>query len=159
MASSRYRVCGLVAASILVLDQATKWLVVREVPRWYTHELIPGLLNLVHVRNKGAAFGIMNTPDAGFSQQTFFMAATAVALVAMLGLLATAKRPARNEALAIGGIMGGALGNLVDRARLGEVVDFLDLHVGAWHWPAFNVADMGITLGAAWMVLTLLKKR
>lgn len=129
---------------VVVLDQATKyWVQVVLVP----YERLPLLpfFNLTLVFNKGAAFSFLS--DAGGWQRYFFIVlACTVALGLALWLMRTSPRE-RLLAFGLALIIGGALGNLIDRIALGEVVDFLDFHWAGWHWPAFNVADSAITVG------------
>ncbi|MDL2207818.1 signal peptidase II [Desulfovibrio sp. OttesenSCG-928-M16] len=138
-----------------VLDQICKWAVTASLA---LHEGVPitSFFNLVHVRNYGAAFGFLNDPS--LSWQTWLFAGAAV-LAAVLILWLTHKAAAHEWLLftALGCILGGAVGNLVDRLRLGAVVDFLDFHYAGMHWPAFNVADMAICLGAGLTILVLLR--
>ena len=138
-----------VAALILLLDLATKWWileVVMQPPR-----VIPILpfFNLVLAWNRGVSFGLFNEQTA-FS--TWILPLLVLLVVA--GLVVWLRRTGRLiTAVAIGMIIGGALGNLIDRLRFGAVADFLDVHAFGYHWPAFNVADSGITVGAAILIL------
>lgn len=155
---SRYqRVLGL-ALIVLILDQATKFWVASALPIWATRTVIPGFFNLVHVLNKGAAFGFLNDMDAVW-RPYFFLAVTALAIVLILHLLRTVPREDRVLFTALGLILGGALGNMVDRIRLGEVVDFLDFYISAYHWPAFNVADISISLGSVLLLVSVYRNR
>lgn len=137
------------AGGVLVLDQGTKWLVLGALldpPRIIE---VTGFFNLVLVFNTGISFGLLRGEEAW---APWVLGALALAVVA--GLLVWLRRqPEPPFALAVGLIAGGALGNVVDRVRFGAVVDFLDFHLGAWHWPAFNVADSAITVGVALLVL------
>jgi len=134
-----------IAAMVLLTDQLTKLWIVEN----YTYgagDSITAFFNLVHVRNYGAAFSFLDNEGGwqrwGFS---FFAAVISVVLVVWIARLSPQQKL---EGLALGLILGGALGNLYDRVTLGFVVDFLDFHWSGWHFPAFNVADSGITLGA-----------
>lgn len=134
----------LLSALTLALDQASKLLVKHTMQ---LHEGIPLLpfFNLVYVHNTGAAFSFLH--DAGGWQRWFFVVVSAGASVAVaIWLLRLpGRQPWQAAALAL--IVGGALGNCIDRLLYGYVIDFLDFYVGAWHWPAFNVADSAITAG------------
>lgn len=143
----RYRIVLGAALVCAVLDQLTKLAVALWIPFQHGREIIPGFFDLVHVRNRGAAFGILNRPDIDW-QFWIFLAATLVAAGLILNMTRSA-RFSRTLFLGFGLILGGAVGNLIDRVRLRAVIDFMDLHVAGWHWPAFNVADMGICIGAA----------
>lgn len=146
-----------VAAAVLVLDQITKFWVVRSFQLYESLEVTP-FFNLVLVYNKGAAFSFLS--DAGGWQRTFF---TTIALVASAWITwLLRKHPGQTLfCLALSLILGGALGNVIDRIAFGAVIDFLDFHAYGYHWPAFNVADMAITCGAAlliWDALTTKSK-
>lgn len=137
-----------VAAIVLVLDQLTKFTVSGSFAPYESVEVTP-FFNLVLVHNRGAAFSFL--ADAGGWQREFFIAVALVASVWITWLL----RKHAGEKLfcfALALILGGAIGNVVDRVLFGAVVDFLDFHAFGYHWPAFNVADMGISVGAALLV-------
>ena len=140
------------AAAVVTLDRLTKWAVVATMDPSATVSLVPGFASLVHVRNPGAAFGILATADPTL-RAGFFLVIT-VAVVATLATLAMRGRFVGTvECAAAAAIIGGALGNAWDRVAFGEVVDFIDLYAGRWHWPAFNIADSFITVGALALVL------
>ena len=142
-----------VSAVVLVLDQATKWLAVKYLLGQPPVTVIPGFFDLTLVYNTGAAFGILR--DAGGWQNAFFIV---VAVAISVFLIATLRRlPARDvqTALALALILGGAVGNIVDRVRQGYVVDFVHWFYQDWHWPNFNVADSAITVGAVLLVLDM----
>jgi signal peptidase II len=146
----------LVVAGVALVDQATKLLVVRELALHETIEVIPGLLNVTHVRNSGVAFGFLNATSFAFKPA--LMAALAFAALIGVALYATQLSPHQRWArtgLAL--ILGGAAGNLVDRARQGYVVDFVDVYWGTWHFWAFNVADAAISIGVSMLILDLLR--
>lgn len=152
---ARYRLLGGYALLALLLDQLTKFWVLAAIPEHKAITVIPGLLDLVNIRNRGAAFGFLNRSDIEW-QFWLFLLATLVAAVAIILLVRTAQeQPWLFRALGL--VMGGALGNLIDRIRFRAVVDFLDIYVGDWHWPAFNVADMAICIGAGLACLLLWK--
>lgn len=141
--------------AIAVLDQATKALVEARVPLHTTIEIVPGLLNLTHVQNTGAAFGLLNAVDFPLKSVVI----TALALTALVAIGAYASRYGSETWMARGGlalILGGAVGNLVDRAGRGYVVDFVDAYWGSYHFWAFNVADAAITVGATLLILEML---
>ena len=143
------------AALVVLLDQISKAAVAQMVPKYGLVTVIPGFFDLVHVYNRGAAFGFLNRPDIEW-QFWLFMAATALAVWAIIVLA----RSAKHDPLlfcALGLILGGATGNLIDRLRHRAVFDFLDFYVGNWHWPAFNVADAAICLGVLCACLALYK--
>ncbi len=138
-----------VAAAVIVLDQLSKWGVLAKFLPGEALELTR-FFNLVLVFNKGAAFSFLSAAS-GWQTAFFLVIALGAALaVSVLLLRATGTRLFR---LALALILGGALGNAIDRLRFGRVVDFLDFHAGAWHWPAFNVADSAITVGALLLIV------
>jgi len=145
---------GSVAA--LALDQATKGLVRARMPLHESIPVVPGLFHLTHVTNRGALFGMLHDlPDPW--RATIF---TSVPLLAIGLILWFQVRTPAADHLAQGGlalILAGAVGNLADRLRFGQVTDFLDVFVGAHHWPAFNVADASICVGVALLMLDLLR--
>ncbi len=152
----RYRILFGVAALVMALDQLSKWWVMVTVPVHRPVVVIPGFFDLINIRNRGAAFGFLNRSDIEW-QFWLFLAATTVAAWAIIALA----RSVGDEPwlfAALGLVLGGALGNLADRLRFRAVVDFLDFHVGDWHWPAFNVADTAICLGAFLACLVLWRK-
>ena len=145
---------GIVAA-IVLLDQWTKALVQEHVPLYESVSVVEGFFDLTHVRNTGMAFGLLNTLDIPFKAGLM----TAVALAALVALGVYASQLAPREALARLGlslVVGGAVGNLIDRITAGYVVDFVDVYWGGWHFWAFNVADAAITVGAACLIIEML---
>ncbi|TWO64415.1 signal peptidase II [Caenimonas sedimenti] len=137
------------ACAVLIADQSVKSYIDATTPLGWSSALTP-FFNLVHVLNPGAAFSFL--AGAGGWQRWFFLA-IAVAASGWLIWMLRHPRP-RLESLAFSLILGGALGNAFDRAVRGQVIDYLDFHLRGWHWPAFNLADIAITLGAVCMVLT-----
>ena len=140
---------------ILILDQAVKWIALRHLPLGLPTPVIDGFFSLTLVMNPGLAFGMLGTVPPGWR---WVVALLSVFAVGVLATLATRLLPegGRIAALAIGMIFGGAAGNLIDRARFGAVVDFLDFYWRGWHWPAFNVADSAISVGVALLALRML---
>ena len=142
----------LIALIVLVLDQLTKTWVIAE---FYLgqREIITSFFNLVHVHNYGAAFSFLS--DAGGWQRWFFAALSAVVSAVIVVWISRLPKTRWIEGLALALILGGALGNLYDRLVLGYVVDFLDFHWSGSHFPAFNVADSGITMCAVLLILDM----
>jgi signal peptidase II len=139
----------VLAALILAADQATKWWIVNHVmapPR--VIEVTP-FFNIVMVWNRGVTFGMLGM---GGEAMRWLLAAASLAIVAVL-LVWLGRTGRRLSGLAIGAVIGGALGNVADRVFLGKVADFLDFHLMGWHWPAFNLADSAIVCGVALIVL------
>lgn len=145
------------AGIVLILDQLVKFLVQAKFTVWSKQVVIPGLFNLVHVLNKGAAFGILNQEDIHW-QTYFFIAVSLVAILVILYLLYSVQDRDKFFVFGLGAILGGALGNLVDRIRLGVVIDYLDFYLGSYHWPAFNIADTAISLGAIAVIISFIKR-
>jgi signal peptidase II len=142
----------LITATVVLLDQLTKWWVLAT---FYLHEslpVIPGFFNLTFVVNTGAAFGML-AGEQNLWRQIFFVSMTLIALVVLCFAFRQYRHEGRSYVIGIGLIGGGALGNLVDRLRFGHVVDFLDFYIKGHHWPAFNVADSAITVGVAFFLL------
>jgi len=139
-----WRACLLLAAVGLAADQALKALVVSSLDLG-EHVFVTSWFNIVHVLNPGAAFSFL--ADAGGWQRWFFVGVGIAVSIVLAGLLWRGVA-SRLETAAYVGLIGGALGNVVDRLRLGAVVDYLDLHWGGMHWPAFNLADM-LVVGSA----------
>jgi signal peptidase II len=142
------------ALLLLVADQISKSLIMRFIPAYTLVPVVPGFFNLTYVLNPGAAFGLLSKGDPSY-RNPFFIG---VSLVAILFVLYCYWRQGRGKPLygtGLGLVAGGALGNLLDRIFQGAVVDFLDFHLGRHHWPAFNLADSGISIGVALLVWQL----
>jgi len=149
---SRYRLLGLVSLVVLVLDQATKLYIDSRFALYESVTVLENFFHITYVRNKGAAFGILS--DSAY-RIPFFIA---VATLAALGILWYLKSLSDNQRLlhfALSLVFSGAVGNLIDRIRIGEVIDFLDVHWYQYHWPAFNVADSAICVGVALLLLDM----
>jgi signal peptidase II len=142
-----------IAAIVLILDQATKYIVARTFQLHEAMEITP-FFNLVLVYNRGAAFSFLS--DAAGWQREFFMA---IALAASAWIAWLLRKHASDTlfCLALSLVLGGALGNVIDRALIGAVVDFFDFHAFGYHWPAFNVADSAITCGAVLLIWDALR--
>lgn len=141
-----------VALAVFVLDQATKLLVSSRLGLRDSVQIIDGFLNIVHARNPGAAFSFLADAPAWF-RGPFFIGVTIGAIVAVLYVVARLPEEDRRMRAALGGVLGGALGNLADRLAYGEVVDFIDVYWRTHHWPAFNVADSSITVAVVTILL------
>ena len=138
---------------VVVLDQLTKIWTVKSFALYESMEIIPGFFSLTYLTNKGAAFGFLSGVDAAW-RHYFFLILACIALVLLLVAWFRMRNDHRFYGPALALIAGGAIGNLIDRVRLGAVVDFLDFYVAGHHWPAFNVADSAITVGVALFLLT-----
>jgi signal peptidase II len=141
-----------IAGLIVIVDQATKWLVRARLELHESIEVIPGLLSLTRVHNTGAAYGLLN--DVDFPFKTLVMALVACAAIAGLAMWGATLEPEQQLARnGLASVLGGAAGNLIDRIAAGYVLDFVDVYRGDWHFWAFNVADAAITVGVALMLL------
>jgi signal peptidase II len=141
------------ALAVIGVDRVTKLWILASLERGEAIHVLPGFFSIVHVRNPGAAFGLLAAAVSPW-REIVLVAVSGLAVAIFAWMLFRMPREAIWERGAAAAVIGGALGNLHDRIVYGEVVDFLDFYVGAWHWPAFNVADMSITLGIAVLVLT-----
>ena len=138
---------ALIAVIIAALDQLSKWLIVRSISPDEARVVISGFFSLVSVRNTGAAWGIF---------RDYNLVLTVISLVTVLALYLfrhsfRLSRPGSRVALGL--IAGGITGNLIDRIRVGSVIDFLSFYIGQYHWPAFNVADSSICVGVALYII------
>jgi signal peptidase II len=146
----------LLMAGVIGLDQATKALVVRSLDLHDYVPLVDGVLSLSHVRNRGAAFGLLSDWDLPY-QSVLLSVLSIVALVAIAVYFFRLPAAARLPRLALTLVLGGAVGNLVDRVRLGYVVDFVHVYWRQHQWPDFNLADSAITIGVTLLVLDILR--
>ena len=145
---------------VFVADQVSKYLVNTYIEIGEKWELMP-FVNLIHIKNRGAAFGMFHHSSQAF-RLVFFGLVTVVCLYLLIHWLMAAKKEEYLQRFSLSLILGGALGNLVDRAVFGEVTDFVDAYYGDYHWYTFNIADAGITVGVSlifWMMLPLRKKK
>jgi len=152
---NRYIKLLVIAGSICILDQVSKALVVAAIDVYDTIAVIPGFFNLTHIYNPGGAFGFLARSPSEM-RHLFFLGASFAAMG--LILLLYAKTPPHQRLLewALALILGGAIGNIIDRIRIGKVIDFLDVYIKDLHWPAFNVADSAITIGICLFIYHLI---
>jgi len=149
----KYAWFAAITAAIIVLDQLTKYVVIQ---RFRLHEnvrIIPGFFDLTYVRNPGAAFGFL-AGAPGVWRSIFFITVSIAALAVILVLVRQAHD--RLPLIAFALIGGGAVGNLIDRVRFGEVVDFIDWYYRTYHWPTFNIADSAISIGVGLLAIDML---
>lgn len=139
----------------IVADQISKYLVEHDTPEEYTRTIIPGFFDLVHRHNTGVAFSMLADADSPWLRPVLITFALAV-MALLVWLLATDRAGGGRARAGLALILGGAAGNLIDRLLHGSVIDFLDFYVGSYHWPAFNVADSCIVIGAGLVILELL---
>lgn len=144
---------------VVVLDQFAKAWIVKSFALYESLEIIPGFFNLTYLTNKGSAFGFLADVDGDW-RHYFFLSLATVALVLLFVAWVRMRKDHSLYGPALALIAGGTVGNVIDRVRLGAVVDFLDFYVAGHHWPAFNVADSAITIGVAlFLIGNLLEER
>ena len=153
LASRRLEI--FVTASIVVLDQITKAMIRPMLALHESQGVIPGFLDLTRVHNTGAAFGLLNAAEFPFKAVVMSLVAC-IALAGVAWYAATVPLSDRLARIGIAGVLGGAIGNLIDRAGTGYVLDFVDIYWGTWHFWAFNVADAAISIGVVFMILDIL---
>ncbi len=160
MAAARQRSAAWlwIVGPVIVADQLSKLLIERLTPEEYARTLIPGFFDLVHRHNRGVAFSILADLDAPWLGPLLIVFALAV-MALLVWLLVTGRAGGSRARTGLALILGGAAGNLIDRLVHGSVIDFLDLYMGQYHWPAFNVADSCIVIGAGFVILELLFER
>ena len=151
--STRTQIILAVVLGIVLLDQATKILVAQTIPLYERIPVVPSFFDLTHLRNPGAAFSLFAQAPEWF-RQPFFFVVPGIAIVALLVFLHQAKEEGLLLTIAVSGVLAGAIGNLIDRIAYGEVIDFLLVYWGEYHWPVFNVADSCITLGVIGLLWT-----
>ncbi len=140
------------SVGVIILDQWTKWLIEAHLPHHAAHPVIPGFLNLTHVRNTGVAFGLFaNEGGNGGAWLLTLLGLVALTAVGIYYWYAPAGDRLLLVALSL--VVGGAIGNLIDRISSGAVTDFVDVYVGTQHWPSFNVADSAISIGIVLMAI------
>ncbi len=150
---NKYLLSGSIVVVILILDQITKYLIETRVRLHETIQVIPGFFNITHVRNRGAAFSLFSDASGSF-RSIFFVTVTIVAIIVISLLIRKTRERLPITAFAL--ILGGAAGNLIDRLRYGEVVDFVQWYVRSYYWPSFNVADSAITVGVCLLAVDML---
>lgn len=148
----RYLFLAFLACVIIAIDQVTKLLIVQSMRLNESIPIIPNLFSLTYIRNPGAAFGLLAGSSNAF--RMVFFGVTSLFALALLGTILF-RLPKKDwmAQLSIAGILGGAIGNLIDRLRYGEVIDFLDVYIDSYHWPAFNVADSAISVGVVFLII------
>jgi signal peptidase II len=155
--NSKYRLALIISSTVLILDQITKALVHNLMPLYHSIEIVPNFVHLTYIRNTGAAFGFL-AGSRSTLRMAFFLLVSIVAIACIIYLLKNL-RPHRNiPTVSLSLILGGAIGNLIDRLRMGEVIDFIDLHWHRLHWPAFNVADSAISIGVILLFIQMIRK-
>jgi signal peptidase II len=146
------------ATVVVLLDQITKTIISEKLFMYGSYKVIDGFFNLVYTMNPGAAFGFLAGASETF-RYFFFISISISAMLLIIYYILKSKSQDLFIVISFTLIFGGAVGNLIDRIRFGAVVDFLDFYVGTWHWPAFNVADSAISIGAVLMIWEMIVKR
>jgi signal peptidase II len=155
---SKWKLAGLVSGAVVLADQLTKLAIIDALATRGRLEVISGYFDLVYTLNTGVSFGMF----AGSPSIVRILALSLVTLVALsvvIWFIRMTDNRDKGFIVALAMVAGGAIGNLIDRVRLGGVVDFLDVYAGNYHWPAFNVADAGITIGTGLILLCLWRTR
>lgn len=146
------------AALVFALDRLSKWIIDTRVSDSAVYRVVPGFFEIIHSENRGVAFGILN--DSASEWRTWVLiAASAIAVAAISWVLWNARRMDRISLWALALILGGAAGNLWDRAVSGRVTDFLQVYLGSYPWPTFNIADSAIVIGSGLLLLSQFKPK
>jgi signal peptidase II len=156
--NSKYRLSLIIGSLVLLMDQITKILVDKMILPYHTIEIVPNFFALTYLRNTGAAFGFL-AGEQSIYRTGFFLLVSIVAVGCICYLLKAARPEKRILRVSLSLILGGAIGNMVDRLRLGEVIDFILVHYYDLHWPAFNVADSAITIGMGLLIFQMVRQR
>ncbi|MFH1624343.1 MAG: signal peptidase II [Pseudomonadota bacterium] len=146
-----------IVLGVLLLDQSSKLYIDTVLPLHHSIPIIEDFIHITYVRNTGAAFGLFASHVGGL--RFFFITISIVAILVMLFLLRNLKDDQVLLVSSLSLIIAGAMGNLIDRIRLGEVIDFIDLHWYSYHWPAFNVADSAITVGGGFLAINIVFRK
>ncbi len=141
---------------VLLLDQLTKWLVVKSLPLYSSLVVVPNIFSVTHVFNRGAAFSMFAEGASRYTTLALIFFSLVV-IVVLLRILWRSIEEMNATTFALSLILGGAIGNLIDRVRTGSVVDFLSFYIGRYHWPDFNLADSAIVIGATLLVIDVLR--
>lgn len=151
---NKYFVLFFVSGTLIVVDQYTKFMVSLHIPLNYSIKVVEDFFNLTHIRNSGVAFGLFAGQQFEY-KALMFIAISTIAIIAILVIFHQTPKEKKLVQTGLILIFSGAIGNLIDRTLHGEVIDFVDLFINGYHFPAFNVADSCITIGVALMVADL----
>jgi signal peptidase II len=146
---------ALIVGGVAAGDQATKALVVRRIPEHVVIPVWPGFFNLIHTTNPGVAFGVFSESPAPWKTMLLIVVSAGL-LVTVVAMLWRAHNVRWLTSVGLALILGGALSNLLDRIRFGQVVDFLDFYYRSYHWATFNVADSAIVIGAGFLIVQVI---
>jgi len=153
----KYRLASIISSVVFILDQVTKILVHNLMHLHQSIEIVPNFIHLTYIRNTGAAFGFLSG-NRSTLRVVFFLIVSAIAIGCIAYLFKNIHPNRKVQTASLSLILGGAVGNLIDRLRLGEVIDFIDFHWYDLHWPAFNVADAAITIGVILLFMQMIRK-
>lgn len=152
---NKFFILALVGGTVLIFDQMSKAYIDHAFALHESLPVITGLFSITYVRNPGAAFGLFAQQSESF-RSILFSSVSIVALLLLGAMIYQTPKEERGQIAAFSLLFGGAIGNTLDRIRMGEVIDFLDFYIGQHHWPAFNVADSAITIGTALLMFQML---
>ena len=155
---TKYIKLACIAGIIVILDLISKAIILNKIPLYHSIEVIPGFFSLTHIQNAGGAFGLLANQSSDV-RDIFFLIVSSLAICLIFFLYKNTPKTHSLLAAGFALILGGAAGNLIDRIRLGKVVDFLDFYIGNLHWPAFNVADSAISVGVVIFIFHILFKK
>jgi len=154
----KYLLSTFVSLAVIILDQCTKYLIIKSFALHQSIDIIEHYLTIVHTRNRGIAFGLFSRQDSEI-QSTLLIITSLLAIAFIFYLLISLRGRQVYAVVTLSLILGGAIGNLIDRIRWGEVVDFIDLHWYHYHWPAFNCADSAISIGLVLLLIGMVTKK
>ena len=154
----KYKFLLIITPVIIIFDQVVKIFVDRTMHLYQSIEVLENFFHITYIRNKGAAFGMFSGADSSL-RVPFFLVMSALAICVIMYIVHKDEGKTALFPTVMALILGGAIGNMIDRLRMGEVIDFLDLHWYQHHWPAFNIADSAITVGAVLLILHMFKER
>lgn len=155
---TKYIIFSITSTVIILLDQFSKVYIHSIMSLHESVPVIEGFFNVTYVKNPGAAFGFLSNASPAF-RSFFLVAVTFIAILLILYFISKSKAKEVFLTFSLSLILGGAVGNLIDRVRVGEVTDFLDFYVASYHWPAFNIADSAISVGAIILLIEIFKRR
>ncbi len=148
----------LIAGSVVILDQVTKAIIIRNIELFHSIPVIEGFFNLNHIRNQGGAFSVFANQSL-WLRRVIFLFFPLIVTGLILYLYRNLKDSQRLLSFGLALISGGAIGNLIDRFRIGEVIDFLDFYINDLHWPSFNIADSAISVGITIFIIHIIFDR
>ncbi len=152
--ANKYLLSGVIALVVVAADQVTKSIIRSKIPLYKSITVVDGFFNITQVRNKGGAFSLLSGMNS-----RFFMIASFIALLIIVIYLIKLRKTDLRLIISLSLISGGAIGNMIDRMRFGEVIDFLDVFFKNYHWPAFNIADSSITTGVFILFVDMVFRR